>query len=404
MRTAASFTVGLSTSVLEPRTASDGIDGIGVYTLALERGLSRLGVATKRVGANARRGVRLACPENAEVAFSIPLSIGIGMASLARTRMPFTDRVESEIDLYHATDYRIPRLRRTPVVATLYDAIPLAHPEWAGLRWQRTKNWVLREAAQAADRVIAISQAAVAELVEHYKLPESRIRVIPLGVDEVWFETPPPEVLSATLRRFGLRPGYFLFVGTLQPRKNVAALIDAYDRLPASVRDAHQLVIVGRYGWSVPELRKELLVRRAQSECMWLDYVDWQALRALYAAALALVFPSLAEGFGLPVLEAMAAGVPVIASDLPVLREVAGTTATLVPPRDADALIEAMRLAALAPVDRALAATRRAHARTMDWLTCARRTVGVYGELVNGVYPTVQFVAKPSVIGVDRLG
>src|SRR6185312_11843237 len=103
-----------------------------------------------------------------------------------------------------------------PVVATLHDAIPLARPDWANQRFRRTKNWLLRRSAWSADLVIAISHAAVEELVEHYQLPEMRIRVVPLGVDEYWFDAPPPELVASTMERFALRPGYFLFVGSLQ--------------------------------------------------------------------------------------------------------------------------------------------------------------------------------------------
>jgi alpha-1,3-rhamnosyl/mannosyltransferase len=98
--------------------------------------------------------------------------------------MPFAARVERAVDIYHATDYLIPRLKATPVVATLHDAIPLARPDWANQRLRRTKNWLLRRSAGSADLVIAISHAAVEELVEHYQLSETRIRVVPLGVDE----------------------------------------------------------------------------------------------------------------------------------------------------------------------------------------------------------------------------
>jgi alpha-1,3-rhamnosyl/mannosyltransferase len=383
MAPSAPLVVGVSTNVLEPRISDARIDGIGVYTLALLRGLDRLGVPTRRVGASILRGGRLLQPERADLAFAWPLDVGAGLAALSGARQPRAGSVEREIDVYHATDYLVPRLARTPVVATLYDAIPFARPDWANRRLRRVKNWVRRGGARHADRVIAISRAAVAELVEHYGIPEARIRVVPLGVDDDWFEPPPADLVQATLERFGLRSGYFLFVGSLQPRKNVGALLAAYDALPPGVREDRQLVIAGKYGWGVPDLATELRARRPRNECVWLDYVDRPSLRALYSAAGAFVFPSLSEGFGLPVLEAMAAGVPVIASDLPALREVAGDLATFVPTGDTGALAEAMRLVATAAVDPAAAAACRAHARRMDWATCASRTLAVYRELVG---------------------
>jgi len=384
MSIAAPLIVGLSSNVLEPRIADKRIDGIGVYTLALEGGLRQMGVATRRVGTRVRRGASLVRPERADVAFPFPLDVGIGWTALSGRAMPFAGRVERAVDVYHATDYLIPRLKGTPVVATLHDAIPLARPDWANQRFRRPKNWLLRRSAWSADLVIAISHAAVEELVEHYQLPEMRIRVVPLGVDEYWFDAPPPELVASTMERFALRPGYFLFVGSLQPRKNVGGLLKAYDALPASVRADRQLVIAGKYGWSVPKLEADLLARRTKNECVWVDYVDRQSLRALYAAAGAFVFPSLSEGFGLPILEAMAAGLPVIASDLPALREVAGGNAKLVAPDDADALSHQMGLAAIAATDPIAVAAGRAHARRMDWAACAVRTLAVYRELAPG--------------------
>jgi glycosyltransferase involved in cell wall biosynthesis len=382
MSSANRLIVGLSSNVLEPRIADKRIDGIGVYTLALEGGLRQMGIVTRRVGTSVRRGAGIVAPERADLAFPFPLDVGISWTALSDRAMPFAERVERAVDIYHATDYLIPRLKTTPVVATLHDAIPLARPDWANQRFRRTKNWLLRRSASSADLVIAISHAAVEELVEHYRLSETRIRVVPLGVDEYWFDAPPPEFVRATMERFALRPGYFLFVGSLQPRKNVGGLLEAYDGLPVSVRADRQLVIAGKYGWSVPQLEADLLARRAKNQCVWVDYVDRHSLRALYAAAGTFVFPSLSEGFGLPILEAMAAGLPVIASDLPALREVASGNAKMVTPGDSDALSHQMRLAANEPADPIALAAGRTHARRMDWAACAARTLAVYRELV----------------------
>jgi glycosyltransferase involved in cell wall biosynthesis len=373
--------VGLSSNVLEPAFGDGRPDGIGIYTLALERGLNALSVSTRRIGAPLRQGPRLTRPRLADVAFDYPMGWAIAASILTRTRTPGAARVEQAIDLYHATDYLVPRLRRTPVVATLYDAIPLAHPEWANQKLRRVKNILLRSGAASADLVLAISHAAVDELVVNYRIPRERIRVVPLGVDDGWFAPAPPPDIAALQKARRVRPGSFLFVGTLQPRKNVGALLAAYDSLPAAVRAAHPLVIAGKYGWGEEGVRAELEARHTKGEVQWLDYVTRDELRALYAIANSLVFPSLGEGFGLPLLEALAAGTPVIASDLPVLREVGGGAATFVPPRDVDRLAEAMRNAAEAAPDAALVERRRQRARQFDWATCARRTLEAYISL-----------------------
>jgi glycosyltransferase involved in cell wall biosynthesis len=301
-------------------------------------------------------------------------------SALTGIATPFASRVEDVIDVYHCTDYLTPRLRRTPVVATLHDTIPFARPEWANQHLRRVKNWFIRTGAADADLVIAISRAAVAELIEHFRIPEDRIRVVPLGVDAQWFD-PADAKGSESVRAKGVRPGCFLFVGTLQPRKNLDTLIAAYDRLPAVTRADHQLIIAGRYGWGADALKRLLEQRRGVGDVVWLDYVPQKELRALYRMSCAFVFPTLAEGFGLPVLEAMASGTRVIASDLPVLREVAGTHATFVDPADVDQLAAAMEQMANCPVEEDVIDELRSWARRFDWTACARRTLEVYREL-----------------------
>jgi len=374
-------TIGLSANVVAPELTGGRLDGIGTYTLALERELRALGVEALRVGAPKLLGGRLVSPRDTPLRFSLPLPLAVAAGMLPGVCGLGAGRVERAVDLYHATDYMAPRLARRPVVTTLYDAIPLHHPEWANRSWRRVKNVLIRSAARNADLVIAISRAGAAEIVEHFGVAADRVRVVPLGVDARFFESPPPERVEATLARHGLRSGYYLFVGTLQPRKNVVGLIAAYKRIPERIRRERQLVIAGKAGWGVEALREELSRHRSEGQCMWLDYVPGEDLPDLYAGAAALVFPSLAEGFGLPVLEALAAGAPVIASDLPALREVGETLASYVPPGDQDALAEGMRTADAARESPEARSVRRAHARGFSWRSCAERTLSVYREL-----------------------
>ena len=367
--------------MLEPQSGGGRLDGIGTYTLELERALIAQDVDVRRVGAPHRAGPRLVAPRHASLRFPLPLSYLTAAAASLRTNVPFARGVERSIDVYHATDYLVPRLASTPVVATLYDAIPLANPAWANPRLRTVKNWLLRRCAQAADIVIAISHAAVAEIVEHYRIPEERIRVVPLGVNERWFERPSDDLIAKTLARHALRPGFILHVGTLQPRKNLDALISAYERLPAPLRNDHQLVLVGKYGWGAEALRARLERLASAARVVWLDYVERDELHALYCAAGLFVYPSLSEGFGLPVLEALACGLPVVASDLPVLREVADAAARFVDPRDIDGLADAIASVYASQSEPADAAARRAHARKFTWTSCATGTVAVYREL-----------------------
>jgi alpha-1,3-rhamnosyl/mannosyltransferase len=375
--------VGISSNVLEFGATPGRLDGIGIYTRELEAALIARGIDVRRIGAPVRAGARFVRATNAALSFPLPMAYLTAAATALHTPLPFAATVERAIDVYHATDYLVPKLARTPVVATLYDAIPLTNPEWANPRLRAMKNWLLKHCAQAADVVIAISNAAVADLVEYYRIPRARIRVIQLGVDLRWFDRPPAVHVAATLRAHGLARGYFLHVGTLQPRKNLDALVTAYERLPPAVQAERQLVLVGKYGWGVPGLRDRLLSKRAAGRVVWLDYVPRDVLQALYYGAGGFVFPSLGEGFGLPVLEALAVGLPVVASELPALVEIAQGYATFVTPASIDALA-----AALATIDVTCEASgasesRRNHARTFTWARCASETHRLYGQLIH---------------------
>ena len=373
--------VGISSAVVDRARARGGLDGIGIYTEALLAHVERPGLTAKRVDTPHVSGCGLTLPHHDAIRLPIPLPIAIALGAVAHVRTPGCGPLERAVDLYHSTDYMVPRLRRTPVVATVYDAIPIVHPQWANQRLRAFKNWLLAQSVRNADVVIAISEAGRNEVVSHYGIRAERTRVIPLGIDGAWFDAVDERAMQSTMLRRKLERGYFLFVGTLQPRKNVEALLDAYEALPQAIRQERQLVIVGKYGWNADALRRRLEEARPQNRCVWLDYVPRDELYQLYAGAGAFVFPSLAEGFGLPLLEALAKGLPIIASDLPVLRELGGDLVAYVDARDTKALTDAMACFAQTSVDGSERAKRIAHATPYSWHACAEHTVAVYREL-----------------------
>ncbi|SFL42948.1 glycosyltransferase family 4 protein [Rugamonas rubra] len=379
--------VALSTTTAEPGLTGGRLDGIGVYSRALLGALPQAGWQVRPFsfappGGAAALSVGRALPRSFAGATLRDLLLPSALAPLRLPADPADGRVP---ELFHATDYRIVRIDR-PVVATLHDALPIAHPEWCNPRLRRLKNWLQGRAARRADHVIAVSQYAVAELVECFGVDQRRISVVPNGVGDEWFEAPAAAAVAATLARYGLRPGYFLFVGTLQPRKNVERLLEAYLALPPVLRAARQLVVVGAPGWRSAELTRRLAAARQNGEnVVWLSALtEHEQLRHLYAGSGVFVFPSLYEGFGIPVVEAFAAGVPVVSSNATSLPEVCRGAALEVEPSSVAELAAAMAAMARDEALRArhVAAGRR-RALELTWAETARRTSAVYHSVLS---------------------
>jgi len=312
--------------------------------------------------------------------WSYPLAACWTVASGAP--FPGARKVGKEIDLYHAPDLRIPKFNAVPVIANIYDVIPLRYPQWSNPRWRGLKNLLMRRTALWADGIIAASNSAASDIAEEYRVSPQRIAMVPLGVHANWTVKIDEHARLGVLRRFGLRAGFFLGVGTLQPRKNFGRLLDAYESLPARLREERQLVLVGRAGWSCAEMEARLKSAQPGGRVRWLDYVGDEDLRAIYQSARCLVYPSLYEGFGLPVLESFAAGTPVVTSNVSALPEVAGDAAILVQPEDIEAIAGAMLLLGEdESLVEDLAARGRNRAKAYTWEACAERTRCVYGQL-----------------------
>ena len=328
--------IGLSTTMIEPQLTHGRLDGIGVYTQALQQHLPHSGCQVQGFSYPpvANRG-----RPQMQVGRALPHSYEV--TSLRDLFTPMKSRMP--IDVFHATDYRIVRMD-CPVVATLHDAVPIKYPHWCTPRLRGLKNWLQKRAAKKADRVIALSHYAVTELVECFGVPEERISVVYCGVAESWKQPVPQLEIDATLAQYSLARGYFLFVGTLQPRKNVERILQAYLSLPPEVQRGHALVVVGRAGWQCDALTQQLLAARQNgANVTWLDQVtDAHQLRHLYAGAGVFVFPSLYEGFGIPVVEAFACGIPVITSNTTSLPEVSQGAALEIDPLSLDDIRGAM--------------------------------------------------------------
>jgi glycosyltransferase involved in cell wall biosynthesis len=290
------------------------------------------------------------------------------------------------IDLFHGLDHiGVPLFAKVGrYVATIHDMIPLLWPQWVTHKHRLVVTAAYSRLRRQADLVIAPSEATKADIVRRLQIEPQRIAVIPWGCDERFQLGGDPEHFAAVRQRYRLPAQYLLFVGTLEPRKNLTTLLHAYAMLRAEGcgKDL-KLVVAGRTGWLYADIFDTVKTLALDEEVIFTGFVDDEDLPDLYRGARLFVFPSLYEGFGLPILEAMASGVPVVTSDLASMPEVAGDAAILVDPHDPKAIAEG--IAQALSEDRlcqAMIQKGLARARRFTWDSVAQQTLALYAALV----------------------
>ena len=351
--------------------------GVGRYVEQLLRALAAGGDGLVATAFTLRGAGRLPAAVPAGVAVRHrPVPARVLRELWARAELPPVEWLAGRADVFHGTNFVLPPVRRTAGVVTVHDLSYLRTPETVAADSLRYRALVPRSLRRAA--VVCTPSAAVADEVRaEYGLPADRVAVTPLGVDESWLATEPPA--AGWLAARGLPERYLLFVGSLEPRKGLPALLSAYRELRATDSGVPPLVLAGPPGWGPALDRTGLLPGSVLAP----GYLDAPALRGAVAGAACLAFPSVYEGFGLPPLEALACGTPVVASDLPVTREVLGAQATLVPVGDTAALAAALATALSGDGGPAARAARRAHAATFTWARCAATTRSAYDRAVT---------------------
>jgi glycosyltransferase involved in cell wall biosynthesis len=283
-----------------------------------------------------------------------------------------------DVGLFHGLDARITPSRRPARVATLHDLFSLERDDLADAGFRAKKQADYRRLADEADRVICVSAATEATFLAQFPQARGRTVVVHHGVDPR-FRRPSDAELQATRARLGLARPYLLFVGLLSTRKNLLALIDAFAALSARTKgEGLELVLAGAPSHGFEPIAAALERHPARDRIRRLGFVADADLPSLYAGAELLVFPSLSEGFGLPVLEAFACGTPVVASDVPALREIGGQELIVCDATRVDALAAAIDSALARPPDRARRARLVAHAGRFTWERAARETVAAW--------------------------
>ena len=373
--------IGLGISAFTKCMQSNGIDGIGVHTQELYQRLKQNTDITVNPVAFGHYATPLPIPNTEILPRFAPL---VARSILTGQAFPETRQLEGKIDLFHAPDHYIPKLDKIPVIATIHDAIPLAHPEWVSFKFRLLMSPAFKRSGRWATHIITISEYSRQQIIEYFGIPGEKISVIPNGVDERWFKPTDQSTLATIRAKHDLPENYFINVGTLQPRKNIERLIEAHQSLPFHQQKDYPLVLVGRSGWGCKALVSKLEALDSQSNIRWLRHVTDDELTALVKGALALVFPSLSEGFGLPVIEAFASELPVIASNTTSLPEVAGDAALLIEPTDTVAITNAMLKMVNEPgLRNTLKIRGLKKARHYSWDATAEQTIAVYKSVLE---------------------
>jgi glycosyltransferase involved in cell wall biosynthesis len=289
-------------------------------------------------------------------------------------------------DLYHSPHYVLPLLCSKPAVVTIHDCIHLLFPEYLPNRFAKRYAWfMMRNAVRRSELILTVSEASRRDILSFY--PEAdpeRLHVVPNAIDEAILEDPGEAETERVRERYQIRGRFVLYAGNIKPHKNLARLITAFGLLKQ--RGGHEdvkLLIIGdevnRYG----SLRRSVEAVGVRQDVRFFGFVPDHTLGALYRLASVFAFPSLYEGFGLPPLEAMACGTPVVTTTGGSLPEVAGDAATLIDPGDEDALAAAIAKLATDPAARQDAAARGlARAATFTWKRCADLTATAYARAI----------------------
>jgi glycosyltransferase involved in cell wall biosynthesis len=368
--------------------------GIGTYIRNLLRQLARLDRDTEFV---------LLCrPEDAVSLASLgnnfrPVVETAANYSIAeQVRIPLALQREG-VTLFHAPHYVLPPLVRCRSVVTIHDCIHLMFPQYlpnrVALGYARTS---IRLAARRATRVLTVSESSKRDILRFVDTEPDKIDVIYNAYDERFGVEPREEDVVRVRERYQLHDEFVLYAGNVKPHKNLERLIEAFDRVRKRGLDHLKLVIIGDEISKYTSLRRAVHKHQLHKYVRFLGYLPEETLAVMYRLAGVFVFPSLYEGFGLPPLEAMASGTPVVTSNVSSLPEVAGDAAVLVDPYDADSIAGGIEhVLTDETVRRALRRKGVARAKQFSWEESVRRVREIYEQVATGKAQVSEMVVEP---------
>lgn len=297
--------------------------------------------------------------------------------------IPYSHFFGKEADITHFFNYIVPPGVHGKTVVTVHDMVYKAFPETVRARTKYMLDTGLKRSMKRADLIVTDSEFSKSEILKYFPQHESKLRVVPCGVDlEKFRPCETPERIPEVKKSLEIEGEYFLYLGTIEPRKNLERLIEAYHIFTQKVKDAPKLVLAGGKGWLYDSIFAKVTELKLDKQVIFTKYVPSEDMNPLMCGALAFVFPSIYEGFGMPPLEAMACGVPVLSSDAASLPEVTGDCAVICDAYSAESIADGLyRLYSDENLRNDLSKRGLERAKGFTWERSAEILYNVYREL-----------------------
>lgn len=291
---------------------------------------------------------------------------------------------KDNVDIFHAVCYMTPIVKPScKLITTIHDLSIFYYPKYYSMLHQKKMSYYINLSVKQADRIITLGNSIAKEIVDYFKIDSKKVSVVPDGINDYFFSQKTKDYIEV-LRKYNISKPFILCVGTVEPRKNLLYLLQAYKILPENIKKDILLVHAGGNEWGYEDVYKTIDDLKLNENVKFLEYVDIKTLKVLYENALLFIMPSKYEGFGLPIIEAMACGAPVITSDIAPIREITGDNAFLIDPENIESISAGMnKLINDTNLRKILAEKGKIHSTNFTALNMAYKTLNVYRELAE---------------------